>query len=275
MDQLVIADLPPYAQWAGTADMRDADADFLLAVAEGDASLRGIFCADRLMGIADMECGQRSYLHIYIFPQHRGKGYGTAAAALLEQQVNGPETEQLLTCYRVSDPVARAFAERRGYVCQYASDYMVYGGPPFGERAAVRGYRDEDFPTVLEFYAMAFHLMRLGTGCFPDSVPIEPDEEMRLYWAKTAGERLVYELDGEIVGYLHVEGDMLDAVAVAPERQGEGIGGKLVRCAVDRILGEGHREVGLYCVVGNPARRLYERLGFHAAYRNAYAVKRS
>lgn len=275
MSEIAIGSLPPYGQWAGTAELWDADTDFLLAVEGEDESLRGIFRGDSLVGIADMVRGRRAYLHVYIFPRHRGMGYGAAAAALLEPQVEGPGTEQVLTCYRAGDPVARGFAERRGYVCQYASDYMARSGPAFGaERSALRGYEDRDYPAVHSFYAQAFHLMRLGTGCFPDSVPEPPGEEMRARWAETCGERLVYELDGAVVGYAHVEGGMIDAVAVAPERQGEGIGGRLVACVVDRILEAGHREARLYCVVGNPARRLYERLGFRAVYRNEYAVKR-
>lgn len=272
MDQLVIADLPPYAKWAGTADMPDADMDFLLAAAERAERLQCIFCGGRLVGAAD---GEQGYLYVYILPAYQGKGYGTAAAALLERQVSGPETDRVLTCYRARDPIARAFAQRRSYVCQYASDYMVYSGPPFGgKQAGIRPYRDADHAELFGFYAQAFHLMRLGVGCFPDSMPETPDEEIRAYWARTAGERLVYELDGEIVGYLHVEADMIDAVAVRPEHQGKGIGGRLVRCAVDRILGDGRRKVGLYCVVGNPARRLYERLGFRKRYQNEYASKK-
>ncbi len=274
MNKVMIGSLPPYAAWAETADMHDADADLLLAAAEEGEDLRGIFCCGQLVGIADLECGRRSYLHIYIFPQHRGMGYGTAASTLLEQQVIGPETEQVLTCYRIGDPIARSFAERRGYVRQYASDYMVYRGPPFGERSAVREYRDADYPTVHEFCVRAFHLMRLGTGCFPDSVQEPPSEEMRTYWKETSGERLVCELDGEPVGYVHIEGNSIDAAAVKPERQGQGIGERLLKCAADRILTQGCKEVSLYCVAGNPARRLYERLGFQQSYRNAYAAKK-
>lgn len=272
MEGLSIRALSDPAACLARIDPNEADGDFLRSLAERDRDMVSLWQGEELVGAADVVRGRRAWLYVYVFPPFRGRGLGAAAVEALEARLDG--AERILTCWRSGDAAARTFAEARGYRRSYSSDYMVYRGAPFGEEAPVRRYRDEDWPAVHEFYAQAFHLMRLGTGCFPDSVPEPPSEEMRAYWAETAGERLVYELDGEPVGYAHLEGDMLDAAAVAPERQGEGIGMSLVKYAVDRILAAGHREAGLYCVVGNPARRLYERLGFAAVRRNDYGEKR-
>ena len=158
---------------------------------------------------------------------------------------------------------------------KFSSDCMVYSGSPFpSEDLPIRGYRDADYPAAHALTALAFHRMRLSTGSFPDSVPEAESGEMRRHWADTAGERLVYELDGKLVGYAHMEGAELDCVAVEPERQGAGIGRGLVRHAVNGILSAGHDGVFLYCVAGNRrARRLYDGLGFRTVYRNDYGVK--
>ena len=50
-------------------------------------------------------------------------------------------------------------------------------------------------------------------------------------------------------------------VALLPEHRGHGIGGRLVREVLERAAGEGRR-VTAHVAHDNPARRLYERLGF-------------
>jgi GNAT superfamily N-acetyltransferase len=71
--------------------------------------------------------------------------------------------------------------------------------------------------------------------------------------------------EGQDVGVVcKVEGEeevLLRVVEVLPEYQGRGIGTSIIRC----ILREAHRKgmpVALQVLKVNPARRLYERLGF-------------
>jgi ribosomal protein S18 acetylase RimI-like enzyme len=93
--------------------------------------------------------------------------------------------------------------------------------------------------------------------------------------------------DGEeVVGYLilgpwlalesaaHVA--ELRGLAVAPEHQGEGIGGGLIEAAIERARAEGVRRLVLRVLSTNPAaRRLYERHGFEVegAYREAFLLE--
>lgn len=51
-------------------------------------------------------------------------------------------------------------------------------------------------------------------------------------------------------------------VAVRPEYQGRGLGGRLLRELADEFRKSALRDVGLGVTATNPARRLYERLGF-------------
>ncbi len=90
---------------------------------------------------------------------------------------------------------------------------------------------------------------------------------------KNRPERLVCLQNGRIAGYAHVEDNELSSVAIAPEMQRQGLGGQFVQAVCNRILADGHRTVVLYCVVGNPARRLYERLGFTERAENVYALR--
>ncbi len=78
--------------------------------------------------------------------------------------------------------------------------------------------------------------------------------------------REVVVVDGHDVGSIVVEdhGDhwVLDYIAILPEYQRRGIGTVLVRELLERAA-EAGRVVRLNVLRVNPARELYERLGFH------------
>ncbi|WP_051198348.1 GNAT family N-acetyltransferase [Gordonia shandongensis] len=52
------------------------------------------------------------------------------------------------------------------------------------------------------------------------------------------------------------------SVCCAPDSRRRGLGGRLVSVALDHAARAGHHGVSLSVEKGNPARRLYERLGF-------------
>ena len=78
-------------------------------------------------------------------------------------------------------------------------------------------------------------------------------------------EFLVIELEGRPIGRLYIDrGDediRITDIALLPEFRGRGIG----RMLMDEILAEGRdtrKRVTIYVEHDNPARRLYDRLGF-------------
>jgi ribosomal protein S18 acetylase RimI-like enzyme len=82
-------------------------------------------------------------------------------------------------------------------------------------------------------------------------------------------ELLVAEQGGDYVGTVSIgESESpptslhLFALEVAPERRGQGIGGSIVRYVVDEARRRKRESVYLEVRVDNPARRLYQRLGF-------------
>ncbi len=90
---------------------------------------------------------------------------------------------------------------------------------------------------------------------------------------------LVAELEGDIIGHIMISGCtiaaeqgrrpivMLSPLAVAPEYQGKGVGGSLVRCALDRAEAGGEP---LVILEGAP--RYYGRFGFEAASEHGLTV---
>jgi ribosomal protein S18 acetylase RimI-like enzyme len=78
----------------------------------------------------------------------------------------------------------------------------------------------------------------------------------------------IVEEGGTPVGYLcvlrHEDHDFIDEVALVPEDQGRGIGSSLVRDVMGAASKRGV-PVRLSVLVNNPARRLYEGLGFRVS----------
>src|SRR4051812_8025925 len=78
----------------------------------------------------------------------------------------------------------------------------------------------------------------------------------------------VIELQGERAGRLYVfrgPGDIrIMDIALAPAYRGRGIGGGLLRGLVEESRRTA-RKLSIHVEIGNPARRLYERLGFRLA----------
>jgi chorismate mutase/ribosomal protein S18 acetylase RimI-like enzyme len=91
--------------------------------------------------------------------------------------------------------------------------------------------------------------------------PVHPPEEVLAYHHErlAAGEDLwVAEVGGRVDGYCHVVGDWLDAIYVAPQAAGQGIGTALLDL-VKSLRPDGF---ALWVFVSNePARRFYRRHG--------------
>ncbi|MFC7129906.1 GNAT family N-acetyltransferase [Haloferax chudinovii] len=76
-----------------------------------------------------------------------------------------------------------------------------------------------------------------------------------------AGDCLVAETSGRVVGALALDGDYVDAVAASPSRRGRGVGTQLVRAALDR-------RGRLVADFDGGVRPFYEALGFDIEERN-------
>jgi ribosomal protein S18 acetylase RimI-like enzyme len=133
--------------------------------------------------------------------------------------------------------------------------YQVYAASRASEMALVP-WTDEQKEAFLRWQ---FDLQdRHYRGQFPGAqfqVILEDDCQIgRLYWYETPEE-------------IHV----MD-IALMPERRGAGIGGTLIRDIVSRAAAS-NRAVTLHVEHHNPARRLYDRLGFQIAGDDQIYVK--
>jgi GNAT superfamily N-acetyltransferase len=145
---------------------------------------------------------------------------------------------------------------------------------PFPRAIRYRPATREDEPLL---WTMLYHAVHVPPGAAPPSEDVVRRPELARYvegWSdedlgliaiwhgQRVGAAWLRLLTGERRGYGHVADDVPElAVAVLPQWRDRGVGSALLR----RLLaaaGERHTRVSLSVNAANPARRLYERLGF-------------
>ena len=273
---LAIVKTDAAAFWLDLIDRAEAEPRFFDAASKNSEGLYAVCLADTVAGLALLEDDVHSFLYVYIFPGFRGRGCADLAVTALERRIKAEPLLCVSSSYRSDCAAAKRLAEKHGYVKKYASALMEYRGEGFPEpELPIRHYRDEDYPEAFAMYAEAFHVMRLGTGCFPDSAVRQPSEQERAYWAEHADDGYVYLSGKEIIGHARLDGNELGVVSIKISHQGKGYGRAFVRYLVNRILEKGEGRPVLWCVVGNrKARALYDSLGFQEICRNDFAVKK-
>ena len=253
----------------------DTEADFYVELEEDSEDVYEIVAGGEVVGLAYIDDDEEAFVYVFIFKEHRGKGYSYPAALAAEKAIKASPVRSIQTGYDANNALAKKLAEKCGYAPQFASAIMRYGGAKLEEKALpIRAYRDEDFTSAYTLTDEAFHRMHLETGLFPDSKLTPPTDKERKFWSDTAAERFVYEKDGEIVACGRICKDALSFVAVDSARRGEGFGRGMVTFLTNRLIEKNGGEPRLWCVVGNDrARKLYESLGYRETDRAEYSKK--
>jgi GNAT superfamily N-acetyltransferase len=252
----------------------DAGEDILRLLAEKPELFISVFIEDKLVALAQVnEPSTQSYLTVFVAPQFRRQGIGYATVRYAETKLRAGGTQKIRSSYRAGHQSSLEFARKLGYHNYFSSTFMQRTGDPFplGE-LPVRQYSDEDYHISQSLYATAFHEMRVRVG-FPDSVIAQPSEKERRAWKEDAGDRFVYEINGEIVAYSHLSGNILSSISVRTDLQGLGIGRRFVIFLCNEIYQRGSEKVDLWCVSGNYARSLYDSLGFKEKYITEFLQK--
>jgi len=246
----------------------DGGKNILRVLAEEPELFITAYIENTLVALAQVnEPAFQSYFTVFVAPQFRRQGIGSAVVKHAETVLRTGGTQKVRSSFRACHHSSLAFAHKLGYDNYFASALMQRSGAPFPlEELPVRQYTDEDYIASQSLYATAFHEMRVRVGSFPDSVIAQPSEKERSAWKEDAEDRFVYEIDGEIVAYSHISGNELSSISVRTDIQGHGIGRKFVMYLCNEIYQRGSTNVDLWCVVGNHARNLYDSLGFEEKY---------
>lgn len=248
--------------------------EFLWALQNEPETLTAAYEEGKIVAVAQIIPGKKvACLNVFVSPQYRRKGIGQSVVQYGENKLN-KEASKIITNFHADNEVSKIFARKFGYERQFSSAYMKHTEGPFsiGE-IPVRLYVDEDYLQSHALYAQAFHEMRIKVGDFPDSMIEQPSEKNRQGWKADAANRFTCEENHEIAGHGHLEGNEIGSVSVRTDLQGHGIGKKFVMYLCNEIYNRGYKEVVLWCVVGNTARKLYDSLGFKELYIAEFAYK--
>lgn len=128
-----------------------------------------------------------------------------------------------------------------------------------------------------ELEAPTGELLAVDHGSFPYLWWNGPEEFANYFEQGGVRVYLARDREGAVVAYagitLYPGWGHLDRLAVAPERQGAGLGAAMLAYALGRIAGHGIRRVGLSTQADNHRSQvLYERFGFRRTFRTDYSL---
>lgn len=267
--QLNESDLPAVQKLATTCLRRDGGLPLLAS----EQMLRSMFLSgDSLCGRDDIgeivavvglfRDGQ-GYLNAtgLVHPQYRGIGFGEELVAWARERAGGvglrvvaettsPESNTLYA----SAGLTRTFAET---VMRHSLKRIPIVPRPTG--VSVLPFRDDTAPLFYTAYRRSFG----GRPGFPD-----PPEDEWIAWMcddeefRPEDSRVALSQVEEPVGFVTVSMNWIDQVGVVPEFRGRALGAHLVARSLTALRKAGSERVWLCVNVDNPARGLYERLGF-------------
>ena len=136
---------------------------------------------------------------------------------------------------------------------------MTDGASPFRLRPATH----DDAPEVARIWYAGWQEAHLGN--VPDElVTARPRDSFDRRAAERGADTVVAEADGQVAGFVMVQGDEVDQVYLDTGHRGSGMAAALLTAAERAVLASGHRRAWLAVVPGNTrARRFYERRGWH------------
>ena len=260
-------------------DITESGNELIEEIEENSKEMYALSLDDKIIGLAyidDVEDDEEPYFSIYIFKEYRNKGYASSVLKQIEHKYEGSKAKSITAIYGYHNVVAKNFLLKHGYTLTWASTNMQYSGDRFEEvDLPIRQYQDEDFDQAFKLSAEAFHRMRVGTGCFPNSVVSTPHEKSKEHWLKEAENEFVIDQNGEIVGYSHLEEKEIASISIKISEQGKGLGKKFVKSITNTLIDRGVKEPLLWCVVGNNnARHIYDSLGYKEIYCEGFAEKK-
>ena len=217
------------------------------------------------------------HIAIWIAPQYRGKGIGTAALREVLNYAEDmiPEEEFYLCAEKDNEASIKMMLKNGGRKVgensRYAFIRIAKSGFPLIPN--IRPLETSEYPILNDFLYEAIFI--------PDGVEPPPREiisrpELRLYTegfgSGSADFCLAAELNGKIVGavwarimsdYGHIDDETPSlAISLYKPYRGKGIGTLLMKGMLELLAGRGYRRVSLAVQKANYAVRLYKKVGF-------------
>ncbi|MFC7686162.1 GNAT family N-acetyltransferase [Ureibacillus sp. GCM10028918] len=241
----------------------DVKGFFVLAYDDEQGELVGVASAVDQMGLNTYEWA------ILVSPMYRDIGLDEAILKVIGDGLHQRGAEGELALVIEKDVPRRKFVEKYGYSYSF-SEATFEATPQTLESVGsvhIRPYLEAtDQDALIEIFSTAFGDLREESI---ELIHYNTMSEGRILW--------IAELEGEIVGTVtsSKEGNaqMISALAVHPDKQGQGIGTALLRWVKDFALRNGSTNVMLDVEIENErALAVYEKAGFIKSMQVDYFV---
>lgn len=228
---------------------------------------------NELVGVGTFDSvNRKSAVIVYVKPSMREEGIGSELLRNLERSMKNTGIEEIVCNYKFNESIQQ-FLYNRGYEHWFDSNYMIFSGTSFiVDDFGITNYKDDDYIACEKIVSEAFHKMRLFVGM--ESKLDKPSEKQRLWYQKNADNNFVLKEQGRIVAVARLDENEIDAVAVDINEHGKGYGKKMVKYVINILLERGNKSIVLWAVEGNPAKYLYEKLGFKTERFHEFTKKR-
>lgn len=212
-------------------------------------------------------------IQLYVDPQERRKGIGTALYHEIQRQVEVEKPSVLVTEFRVDIDDPAHFYERFGYKKWYGSPDMHYRGTTQeGVNISFVNYEDKYYEQYAKCRQDCFYEIRKQNDIQPYIRPLNDEDRKNILSEKDS---IYLAFDNEcLVGAIKIKGGYLDLVMVSPSYQGKGYGKKITQFGINKALREGQPLIQLCYMEGNKrAENLYKSLGFEIV-QNTHAYRK-
>lgn len=208
---------------------------------------------------------------VYVDEGKRRRGIGTALLRFLDQLLDDSSYEYAERPVDAEEGIA-AFLEKNGYARYFTEIMMERDNTPvdpekttdeaLAQRGLViRNYSDEDYWAYHNIVGVGFYLMRERIGMLRWYSP--PSEYERKELAAGYQNRYVMVENGEVIAVSKINGNDISLLGVRPNKQSQGYGTLLLCYWINRIILERQADkITIDTTQGNPAQRLYQRMGF-------------
>lgn len=217
------------------------------------------------------EADKQSSMTLYVKPSRRREGIGTILLKALENNMRNAGVEKIVCDFKDNE-LEKMFLYKNGYKNWFHSNFMIYtGGKLTVDNCEIINYEDKDYDECQKIFSEAFHKMRLLVGL--ESTLSQPSERQKSAYQENSENILVLREYNKIVAVIILDDNEIDGVAVAIDKQGKGYGKKLVSYSINKLLDRGCQKVRLWVVEGNPAKYLYEKIGFTTERMHEFVIK--
>ncbi|MFB4166853.1 GNAT family N-acetyltransferase [Virgibacillus sp. JSM 102003] len=198
---------------------------------------------------------------VYVEPNSRLKGIGSALYREMEELIYEAEPDFLCTYMRVESENPIGFAKKMGLKKWWGSPELVYRGGSFPETdLEFVKYEDKFFDQFVKVVQDSYYELHEMNDIKPYLASEDSVKKYKLH--KKSNVYLVLEND-QIVSSVTIGEGEIENLMVAPSYQGKGYGRKSLQFGMNKMLGEGCEEIYICFVEGNEgAERLYTSLGF-------------